>query len=101
MAKRIITENEPFINEEFNDRIDWIVDDDVLLHDETYKAWEHDHSEEMRRDLSELRRICENFTKKDFAAVVITAMENYPYMVLQIVAERIMQLQEGEKRWKN
>lgn len=51
----------------------------------------------MRRDLSELRRIVENFTKKDFAAVVITAMENYPYMVLQIVAERIMQLQEGEK----
>jgi hypothetical protein len=96
MAKKKI-ENEAFIDEEFNDRIDWIVDDDVLLHDETYKEWEHNQSEEMRRDLSELRRIVLNFTKKDFAAVVITAMENYPFMVLQIVAERIMRLQEGEK----
>lgn len=96
MAKKRI-EDEAFIDEEFNDRIDWIVDDDVLLHDETYKEWEHNQSEEMRRDLSELRRIVLNFTKKDFAAVVITAMENYPFMVLQIVAERIMRLQEGEK----
>ncbi len=96
MAKKKI-EDEAFIDEEFNDRIDWIVDDDVLLHDETYKEWEHNQSEEMRRDLSELRRIVLNFTKKDFAAVVITAMENYPFMVLQIVAERIMRLQEGEK----
>lgn len=96
MARKRI-EDESFIDEKFCDRIDWIVDDDVILHDETYKEWEHDQSEEMRRDLSELRRIVENFTKKDFAAVVITAMENYPYMVLQIVAERIMQLQEGEK----
>lgn len=96
MAKRKI-EDEAFIDEKFCDRVDWIVDEDVILHDETYKEWEHDQSEEMRRDLSELRRIVENFTKKDFAAVVITAMENYPYMVLQIVAERIMELQEGEK----
>lgn len=96
MAKKKI-EDEPFIDDKFCDRIEWIVDDDVILHDETYKEWEHDQSEEMRRDLSELRRIVENFTKKDFAAVVITAMENYPYMVLQIVAERIMELQEGEK----
>lgn len=96
MAKRKI-EDEAFINERYCDRIEWIVDDDVILHDETYREWEHDQSEEMRRDLSALGRIVENFTKKDFAAVVITAMENYPYMVLQIVAERIMQLQEGEK----
>lgn len=97
MAKRR-DEDKPFIDDEFCDRVDWIVDEDVILHDETYKTWEHDQSEEMRRDLSELRRIVENFTKKDFAAVVITAMENYPYMVMQIAAEHIMQLKEGEKR---
>lgn len=90
-------EDEPFIEEEFCDRVDWIVDDDVILHDETYKEWEHDQSEEMRRDLSALHKIVMNFTKKDFAAVVITAMENYPYMVLQIAAEYIQHLKEGDK----
>ena len=100
MAKKIIREDEPFINEEFNDRIDWIVDD-VLLHDETFKTWEHDIDHQEQMHLSELRRIVENFTKTDFAAVVITAMENYPFMVMQIAAEYIQQLKEGEKRWKS
>jgi len=93
-------EDEPFINEELNERIDWIVDD-VLLHDETFKEWEHDISKQERMHLSELGRICQNFSKTDFAAVVITAMENYPLMVLQIVAEYVQRLKEGEKRWKN
>ena len=94
--KRIITEDEPFINDELNDRIDWIVDD-VLLHDETFKEWEHDIDKQERMHLSELGRICQNFSKTDFAAVVITAMENYPLMVLQIVAEYVQRLKEGEK----
>jgi len=93
-------EDEPFINEELNERIDWIVDD-VLLHDETFKEWEHDISKQERMHLSELGRICQNFSKTDFAAVVITAMENYPMMVLQIVAEYVQRLKEGEKQWKN
>jgi len=93
-------EDEPFINEELNERIDWIVDD-VLLHDETFKEWEHDISKQERMHLSELGRICQNFSKTDFAAVVITAMENYPLMVLQIVAEYVQRLKEGEKQWKN
>ena len=38
MARRKI-EDEAFIDEEFNDRIDWIVDEDVILHDETYKEF--------------------------------------------------------------
>ena len=93
-------EDEPFITEELNERIDWIVDD-VLLHDETFKEWEHDISKQERMHLSELGRICQNFSKTDFAAVVITAIENYPMMVLQIVAEYVQRLKEGEKRWKN
>ena len=93
-------EDEPFINEELNERIDWIVDD-VLLHDETFKEWEHDITKQERMHLSELGRICQNFSKTDFAAVVITAMENYPLMVLQIVAEYVQRLKEGEKQWKN
>ena len=100
MAKRIITENEPFINEEFNDRVEWVVDD-VILHDDTWKTWEHDIDKQEQMHLSELGRICQNFTQTDFAAVVITAMENYPYMVMQIAAEYIQHLKEGEKQWKN
>lgn len=80
---------EPFINQEFVDRVNWVIDD-TLLHDETWKKWEHNREHEMAMDLSELHRIVENFTKPDFAAVVITAMENYPFMVLQIVAEYIV-----------
>ena len=93
MGKR---EDEPFINEELNDRVDWIVDD-VILHDDTFKTWEHDLDKQEQMHLSELGRICQNFTKSDFAAVVITAMENYPFMVLQVVAEYVMRKKEGER----
>lgn len=96
MAKRIITEDEPFINEDFYGRVQWVVDD-VILHDDTFKDWEHDIDKQEQMHLSELGRICQNFTKSDFAAVVITAMENYPFMVLQIAAEYIVNLRKGEK----
>lgn len=89
-------EDEPFINDELNDRIGWVVDD-VILHDETWKEWEHDIDKQERMHLSELGRMCQNFTKSDFAAVVITAMENYPFMVLQIVAEYIVNIRKGRK----
>lgn len=95
MAKKKI-ENEAFIDEEFNDRIDWIVDD-VLLRDETFKEWEHDIDKQERMHLSELGRMCQNFTKSDFAAVCIVAFENYPMMYMQIAAEGIQRLKEGEK----
>ena len=97
MGKR---EDEPYINEELNERVNWIVDD-VILHDETFKTWEHDLDKQEQMHLSELGRICQNFTKSDFAAVVITAMENYPYMVMQIAAEYIGRLKEGERQWKS
>lgn len=81
MARRIIKEDEPFINEEFNNRIDWIIDD-VLLRDDTWKEWEHDLDRQEQMHLSELGRICQNFSKTDFAAVCITAFENYPMMYI-------------------
>lgn len=96
MAKKIITEDEPFINEEFYDRVNWVVDD-VILHDDTFKQWEHDLTKQEQMHLSELGRICQNFTKTDFAAVCITAFENYPMMYMQIAAEGIQRLKEGEK----
>lgn len=95
MAKKKI-EDEAFIDEEFNNRIDWIVDD-VLLRDETFKEWEHDIDKQERMHLSELGRMCQNFTKSDFAAVCIVAFENYPMMFMQIAAEGIQRLKEGEK----
>ena len=96
MAKKIITEDEPYINEEFYERVNWVVDD-VILHDDTFKQWEHDLTKQEQMHLSELGRICQNFTKTDFAAVCITAFENYPLMYMQIAAEGIQRLKEGEK----
>lgn len=96
MAKKIIKEDEPFINDDFNDRIEWVVDD-VILHDDTFKEWEHDIDKQERMHLSELGRMCENFTKTDFAAVCIVAMENYPFMVLQIAAEYLVNQRKGKK----
>ena len=92
--KRIITEDEPFINDELNERIEWVVDD-VLLHDDTYKGWEHDIDAQEKRHLSELGRICQNFTKTDFAAICIVAFENYPMMYMQIAAEGIQNMKGG------
>lgn len=99
MSKKIIREDEPYVNEELNNRIEWVIDD-VLLHDDSFKEWEHDIDEQERRHLSELGRVCQNFTKSDFAAVVITAMENYPFMVMQIAAEYIQRLKEGGKNYE-
>ena len=87
--------DEPYINEELLKDIDWVVDD-VLLHDETFKTWEHDLNKQEQMHLSELGRIFENFTKSDFACAVITAFRNYPFMVLQVIAEEVSK-KEGEK----
>lgn len=91
--------NEPFVNRELIDSINWVVDD-TILHDETFKTWEHDLTKQEEMHLSELGRIFGNFTKSDFACAVITAFRNYPYMVLQVIAEEITN-KEGDKTWKN
>lgn len=83
------------MDEELNDRIDWIVDD-VLLRDDSWKEWEHDIDAQEKRHLSELGRICQNFTKTDFAAICIVAFENYPMMYMQIAAEGIQNM-KGER----
>ena len=80
---------EPFINEDLYKRVDWLMED-TLLHDETYKTWEKaDPEQQEKMHLSELKRLFDGMTKSDFAVAVIVALENYPYMVLQCVAEYI------------
>ena len=86
--------DEPFINRKLIDAIGWVVDD-TILRDETFKTWEHDLTKQEEMHLSELGRVFENFTKSDFACAVITAFRNYPYMVLQVIAEEITN-KEGE-----
>ena len=97
MAKRI--NDEAFVDEELNNKIDWIIDD-VLLHDDSWKEWEHDIDAQERRHLSELGRICQNFTKSDFAAICIVAFQNFPMMYMQIAAEGIQQM-KGENNGKH
>ena len=96
MKKR---EDEPFINTDLIDRINWVVDDSIL-HDETWKEWEHDIDKQEQMHLSELYRMLENFTKTDLAVATVVAMENFPFMVLQIVAEYIINL-EGKRNDSN
>ena len=87
MKKR--DEDKPYINTDLLDRVNWVVDD-VILHDDTWKEWEHDIDRQEEMHLSELYRVIENFTKTDLAVATIVAMENYPFMVLQIVAEYLV-----------
>lgn len=87
MAK--VREDEAYINTDLLNRVDWIVDDSIL-HDDTWKEWEHDINKQEEMHLSELYRMLENFTQTDLAVATIVAMENYPFMVLQIVAEYIV-----------
>lgn len=82
------------MDEELNNRIDWVIDD-VLLRDDSWKEWEHDIDAQEKRHLSELGRICQNFTKTDFAAICIVAFENYPMMYMQIAAEGIQNMKGG------
>ena len=91
MGKR---DDDAFIDEDFCERVDRVIDDS-LLRDNDLKPWEYDTSQEMKRDLSALRRIVENFTKADFAAVCIVAFQNYPMMYMQVMAEEIMK--EGDR----
>ena len=89
-------DDEPFINEDLIDRVNWVVDDSIL-HDDTWKEWEHDIEKQEEMHLSELYRMLENFTKTDLAVATIVAMENFPFMVLQIVAEYIVNKEENKK----
>lgn len=93
--KQIITEDEPFINEELNSQVDRVIDD-VLMKDDSWKIWERDLDKQEQMHLSELGRICQNFSQTDFAVVCICAVRNYPLMYMQIAAEEIIN-KEGEK----
>ena len=77
-----------YVNQDLIDRVDWIVDDDVLLHDDTFKV--HEKNEQEARHLSELYRITENMTKKELAVVAGVACEKYPFMVMQVIAEYLV-----------
>ena len=89
-------ENEPFINRELLAKVERVRNNE-LLHDDSWKTWEKDVNAQEERHLSELYRVLENYTQTDLAVATIVAMENFPMMVLQIVAEYIIN-KEGEQR---
>ena len=81
--------SEAFIDRPFVERVERVVDGN-LLKDDSWKYWKKLDSKTLEdMNLSELGRRFENFNKYDFAAAVLVAMENYPFMVLQIVAEYV------------
>ena len=67
-----------FVNRELLDRIEWIVDDDILLHDDTFKI--HDKNEQEARHLSELYRVADNMDKKELAYIEIGSNEIVQYI---------------------
>ena len=83
-----------FVNRELLDRIEWIVDDDILLHDDTFKI--HDKNEQEARHLSELYRVADNMDKKELAVVAAVACDKHPFMVMQIVAEYLIRTKRND-----
>ena len=80
---------EAYINDEMLDRVDFI-NEDSILHDDTWKTWEKRLGDQEARELSDWCRTLQGSSKSELAVATIVAMENYPFMVLQIVAEYIV-----------
>lgn len=91
--KTILEDGEPFVNQEILDRSAWIMDDSIL-HDDTFKI--HDSEEKEANHLSELWRLTRGMDKRELAICTIRAMEKYPFMVMQIVAEYTVRIKEGK-----
>ena len=89
-----------YINDNLIDRVDWI-NKDTILHDDTWKSWEKHLGDEEALHLTEWCRILENCTKSELAVSTIVAMENYPFMVLQIVAEYLVNEERKNENGKN
>ena len=80
---------ESYINDELMDRVDFIKED-TILHDDTWKTWEKRLGDQEARDLSDWCRTLQGSSKSELAVATIVAMENFPFMVLQIVAEYLV-----------
>jgi len=73
-----------FIENEVIDRVNWIVDDDVLLHDSTFDMNRLEEAEE--RHLSELYRLVLNMDKKEMAITLSAILEKQPFLAYQVLA---------------
>lgn len=92
--KTILEEGEPFVNQDVVDRSEWIISD-TILHDDTFKI--HDKEEEEANHLSELWRLTRGMDKRELAICTMRAMERYPFMVMQVVAEYLVRIKEGKE----
>lgn len=91
--KTILEPGEPFVNQKILDRSEWIMAD-TILHDDTFKI--HDAEKEEADHLSELWRLTRGMDKRELAICTMRAMERYPFMVMQIVAEGLVRIKEGK-----
>lgn len=73
--------NEPYVNQELLARVQKA----RLELPEYNKPW--DVLED--RHLSQLAKQCEAFTETEFAAVIITALRNYPQLVMKIILDEL------------
>ena len=87
--------SEGYINRDILERSAWI-EKDTILHDETFKIYESDVEE--ARHLSKLYRLATRMEKRELAVVAAAAMEKHPFMVMQIVAEYVVRIKEGENK---
>lgn len=87
--------SEGYINRDILERSAWI-EKDTILHDETFKIHESDVEE--ARHLSKLYRLATRMEKRELAVVAAAAMEKHPFMVMQIVAEYVVRIKEGENK---
>lgn len=75
------------VNHELIDRIRNCIDHPIV-DDDTYEIWRDPDAQE-RLHLTKLGEQCQAYTKSDFAAVVIVALENYPEVVLKAILDKL------------
>ena len=73
-----------FVKRDLIDRVNWIVDDDVLLHDSTFSFDKLEEAEE--NHLSELYRRTLNYDKKEMAITLSAILEKEPFLAYQVLA---------------
>ena len=87
----------PYITEDLLDVVVKTRKENETLHDDSFKIWERELSINEQRDLSELGRQVEKYSKDYFAVIVYVAIQNYPEMVFQLLMEEYLKNKERNK----
>ena len=80
--------------------VEWVdrATNDELLHEDDFKVWNHEMSEELARDITQLAEIAENMNEADLAVIIGVALTKHPLLVFQVIAEFVIDLMKRRER---